>query len=348
MDVAQLAFDTGVHAVKTAKALEPVVSIFQDRIRENQMPGFIDLWYNTKTAGLHLSLTENADDRYETALNQTEKVAVNRIADLRDYRQPQDSQGSWVKIAERHPALVAADEMTKTAKSDILETLGGLTGWNSSVLGDYAKAIPGWPSPAMAALTSGVLGAGLGAGLGYGGSKLASPFLAPDWDKKRLSTTATILGGLLGGGMGAAPGLLMSYGANKAGYSPWDEQLLTSTQPVFKKQAVLSNPIDVTGLQNAIWGDPRVADKMDIHEKALLSGLMGSAAASKGPSTQFVTPMDMGRVTAGMGTGYASGVMVGKVLGTLTGMPQNTQDRLREAGIFSGMIRNVLPQAFSR
>jgi hypothetical protein len=40
--------------------------------------------------------------------------------------------------------------------------------------------------------------------------------------------------------------------------------------------------------------------------------------------------MDVARISAGMGSGYLSGAIVGKVLGTLTGMPGSTQDRLKQ------------------
>jgi hypothetical protein len=56
--------------------------------------------------------------------------------------------------------------------------------------------------------------------------------------------------------------------------------------------------------------------------------------------------MDMGRMAAGMGSGYLSGALVGKGLGLLFGMPESTQERLKETGMFAGVISNLVPVAF--
>ena len=58
--------------------------------------------------------------------------------------------------------------------------------------------------------------------------------------------------------------------------------------------------------------------------------------------------MDMGKITAGMGSGYLSGMIVGKVLGALTGMPETTQNRLKSTGMWAGMLANVAPIMFPR
>ena len=48
----------------------------------------------------------------------------------------------------------------------------------------------------------------------------------------------------------------------------------------------------------------------------------------------------------GMGTGYMSGLLVGKALGAMMGMPKDTQDKLKTTGMWAGVIANIIPKAF--
>jgi hypothetical protein len=56
--------------------------------------------------------------------------------------------------------------------------------------------------------------------------------------------------------------------------------------------------------------------------------------------------MDVGRMAAGMGSGYLSGALVGKALGLMMGMPESTQDKLKNTGMFAGIVANMVPIAF--
>jgi hypothetical protein len=47
-----------------------------------------------------------------------------------------------------------------------------------------------------------------------------------------------------------------------------------------------------------------------------------------------------------MGAGYASGLVAGKVLGTLLGMPPNVQKDFARIGMQANAIRSVLPVMF--
>ena len=60
----------------------------------------------------------------------------------------------------------------------------------------------------------------------------------------------------------------------------------------------------------------------------------------------WVTPQQMGMLAARMGAGYVTGLIVGKVLGALTGMPEETQETLRRSGAFVGLVQGVVPQLF--
>ena len=51
-------------------------------------------------------------------------------------------------------------------------------------------------------------------------------------------------------------------------------------------------------------------------------------------------------MAAGMGSGYMSGALVGKALGTMMGMPQERQEQLKSTGLWAGMIANLVPIAF--
>jgi hypothetical protein len=71
-------------------------------------------------------------------------------------------------------------------------------------------------------------------------------------------------------------------------------------------------------------------------------GNIFNAAQQMSPSP-FVTPSDFGRLAAGFGSGYLGGVLAGKALGALTGMPMNVQKQLTNAGIATGVIKATLP-----
>jgi hypothetical protein len=105
--------------------------------------------------------------------------------------------------------------------------------------------------------------------------------------------------------------------------------------------------VPVNGFNSIINDDPRVRNRLNPSMRAAATGLITGAANLPGKrSTRFVTPMDIGRMAAGMGSGYLSGALVGKALGTMMGMPQSTQNRLKNTGMFAGVVANMIPIAF--
>jgi hypothetical protein len=83
---------------------------------------------------------------------------------------------------------------------------------------------------------------------------------------------------------------------------------------------------------------------------AMTMGALHAAQQMPGgrESSDWVTPSQMARLGASMGVGYVSGGLVGSALGMLTGMPQGTQDRLKETGMYLGIVKSVVPKLFGQ
>jgi hypothetical protein len=111
-------------------------------------------------------------------------------------------------------------------------------------------------------------------------------------------------------------------------------------------------PIPIDYVAESVWDDPRVAYHLPVPMRAATTGLLESAYNAKiqregdrrGP--RIVTPGDIASITAGAGAGYLSGALIGKVLGGLVGMPESTQDQLKQVGLWSGVIQQIIPLAF--
>ena len=65
-------------------------------------------------------------------------------------------------------------------------------------------------------------------------------------------------------------------------------------------------------------------------------------------SPGFVTPVQMGNLAAHMGAGYLSGALVGAVLGSLTGMPPETQKTLARTGMYAAAVKTVISKLFGQ
>lgn len=231
--------------------------------------------------------------------------------------------------------------------------------------------IPSHPSPLLGSLVGGLAGAGLGYGLGYAGEQ----FLPRHWRRGPLRNALAVLGG----GLGATPGLSM-MAMNHAGGKPWNDVSMFSVpatehghedmlnaargyQQAHPKNNLLMMPAgdmhhlpkqgDFSGASSAfafdpdafnelVWSDPHLEPPL----QAAASGLVTGAANLTGKKTRLVTPGDVGRIAAGMGSGYLSGALVGKALGLIVGMPDSTQSKLRNAGMLAGLIQNLVPIAF--
>ena len=226
-----------------------------------------------------------------------------------------------------------------TRKSASLpETIQGLAGWDD-------RFHP--PGPLASLLASGILGAGLG----YGGATLVSGLLPGRWDKKKFRRTGLLLGGMAG----TAPGALETFKSLLIG-QPVTDASHTIHKNTNRKTGALHDDlprtprystgpvIDSDALLHTIWRSPMVSGQLTPKERSLMTGaLSGARQIADSP---YLTPADMARLTAGMGIGYASGLVAGKVLGTLTGMPSDTQKTLANTGMYAGVVKSVLPMVF--
>jgi hypothetical protein len=234
-------------------------------------------------------------------------------------------------------------------------------GWERAVLrtpGHLSMVFPNAISRHLPAagspLTSTLAGGLVGAGLGYSVGALGERMLPEKWERGKLRRTLAIMGGLGGAAPGALSGALnLSNNKSLLDPNPWfvdpvpfKEVKASVKEALFDYAGAMPPPLPVQEFTSTIWADPRVSNALSPQQQAAITGLVQGAAYDGGRRTAFITPMDIGRMTAGMGSGYLSGMLVGKALGALTGMPESTQNRLKQTGMYAGVIANLLPVAF--
>jgi len=228
----------------------------------------------------------------------------------------------------------------KTAESpsgrNIVRDLGAvLQLWKSSNLPAFDK-----PSNLGSALMMSMLGAGAGYGAGS----------ALDWMLPNRAIKFRRAGALAGGALGAGPGL-SGMALSAAGGQPiltssfWDWNPRENSNLGEKTAAM----INVQQFNEDIWNNPSLATRLPPTIQAAASGLITGAANLPGKSwaaTPFVTPFDVARMAIGLGSGAASGYMVGKALGAAFGTSDDIKNRLIQAGSMAGLIKTVVPIAF--
>jgi hypothetical protein len=271
------------------------------------------------------------------------------------------------------PELNKAAAEGPTAFRRVLEAMNLLPG-------EYPGGIPNNPSPLKSMLVSGLAGGAMGYGAGWLGEKV----LPDNWKRNRLRWTLAMMGTGAGAAPGAAWGTMNlaaglpfddnSFGSDSSRqsaevdyeklsaelykYSSAEPQSLNSRSSEVIKHAFIPPPnfgmsglsvpsINVDAFNRVLWTDPRVGGQLSPLTRGAATGLMTAAANLPGKlQTKFVTPFDVGRIAAGMGSGYLSGAIVGKGLGLLMGMPQDTQEKLKNTGMFAGIVANLVPMAF--
>lgn len=229
----------------------------------------------------------------------------------------------WAEV----PYLAIAEyEAKKATYSPTLRGVGEVL----QMLPNDTTGVPSYPAPLTSMLAGGMLGAGAGYGIGALGEKL----LPNSFHKGRLRKTLATMGGLAG----TVPGALWAYGS---------KSLLPAAikQALWDGTGAVSGPlINVDEFNQVIWSDPRVSKYVPLPVRAAASGLL--LGASHLADNGMVSPMDVGRIAAGMGSGYVSGALVGKTLGLLIGLPQEQQDRLKNTGMYAGIISTMIPRLF--
>lgn len=270
---------------------------------------------------------------------------------------------------------LAEDWWVKVAYSPTLRRLGEILQFFPS------KKIPGFGGrPIASTIASGLLGAGLGYGGGYLLDKLTPKALRDE--KGRLKNWGAGLGALAGGLAGATPGVInwtdgRSFNDNELwNYYPSEtfENDLKGTkyaEAIDAYVARMSKELDKAAADFGTIGGPSYQEMPNVSTNrlgqvlwdtyagpqttAMAMGAMHGANQMPDPRAQpgIVTPHQTGLFGMAMGAagggikGYATGWAVGKGLGILTGMPQGTQDRLKQTGGALGVINALVPRLFN-
>jgi hypothetical protein len=99
--------------------------------------------------------------------------------------------------------------------------------------------------------------------------------------------------------------------------------------------------IPTSDFNQTVWNDPNTPYGI----RATTTGVVNAASMSRG-GARMISPLDVARIGIGMGTGLASGLIVGKTLGALAGLRPESQRTLQQAGMWSGVLANVVPMIF--
>jgi hypothetical protein len=345
---------------KVAKAVQQVMFGQPGWIAVEYMPN--DYSAASENLTLNVLKSANGPQLREQLFEKTGRSVIVRTWDDVSNYCPSEWSERNIKVAMAPLSVLAARE--KRAYSKNLRGLMSVLGWNPDTM-----RFPGWPSPAAAMLATGALGAGAGYGVGMLGEHL----LPSTWQRNKLRKTMAIIGGL-GGAATAVPWMAANVGSGKEITDGWpldtppilnyDEMGKQSEEyDIFRDDArhtdihgdlnvygrINSMPdIDVPRFTNTVWNDPYVASRLTPHEQAAAAGLMLGAShlAGGGQPARLITPWDVGKMTAGMGTGYLAGALIGKTLGVLAGMPDETQNTLKRTGMWAGAVSTLLPLAF--
>ena len=92
---------------------------------------------------------------------------------------------------------------------------------------------------------------------------------------------------------------------------------------------------------NIVWEDPNTPMAV----RAATTGIVEAASLARGNSP-WVSPADVARIAASAGSGYLSGMMVGKTLGALAGLKPEVQQSLQSTGVWAGVLKGVMPIIF--
>lgn len=366
-------------AVALAEKCAGTAKKVREAIADLPTDGIIDLWYHNDDDKLLLNVGDWIESGDYSQWTDTLQPLVDKFECESEIgtRSMQES-ADWVKVAAR-PAIAIALE--KEAISPTLQHGASLLGYRpgvipgspnpliatlaSGMLGAGVGYGAGWLGEQLMPnkwergklrRTLATLGAGLGAtpGLAWMGTNVATgrPFYSGELLDGPVDTVSShsplryrqgtngnqfypnpeYTGHLSTHGL---PGLELDYrkkafaktAASMTGYDkPWPT-------------------IDVPAFHAAVNFDNRISPLLPPSTRAAASGLMLGASKVNG-GARFITPMDVGRIAAGMGSGYVSGMLVGKVLGGLMGMPEATQEKLKNTGTWAGIVANMIPLAF--
>lgn len=271
--------------------------------------------------------------------------------------------------AEHHCQIVTGHEQDqsnvlwiriKTAANEPpLGLVGHTAGWRPNF---FTSALNG-PSSLTAVLGSGLLGGTLGYGAGWLGEQIL-----PESNFRRGHLRRTL--GLLGAGAGALPALWASHRGwfNKAGAEETIEDICLAEharlQEGLLKEAIEQLPdidgidvFDKSGYQHNGEHDPVIPvdqfnrivwqdENTPLSIRSATTGLTESASSLRG-NLRLVSPADVARIAIGTGSGYLSGLFVGKALGALAGLTPEAQKDLQRAGTWAGLLSSVVPLAFA-
>jgi len=249
------------------------------------------------------------------------------------------------------------------------KSLLGLRQLSLSAPSKISKALHIAPSP----LASTIAGGAIGAGLGYAGGTVAEWMYPEEWEKGKLRRTLAMAGGAIGAAPGVGAGIMNKYmgrgwndpsllnQAPKANETSQGSSSREALRDLYRERLGLPphtssdkqasyfghNVIPVKQTLHTLLYDPEVAGRLPAPLQATAAGLVHGASMSRGGSA-VVSPMDIARVAVGMGSGYVSGAFVGKALGVLAGAPPGVQSKLRQTGMYAGVLLNVVPMLSRR
>lgn len=239
----------------------------------------------------------------------------------------------WVKAAMQSPEAVYYTDVKKAYSQDYLRRITNLM-----QLTKGPGNLPSGPGQLQSLLAGTAL---LGAG-GYLGGKALS-YVLPEGYGDSLPTTGLVLGGALG----AAAPIGIGISNLKRGRPFLDNTLYNN----FKAASSFGRDLpDVPPAFHAptalrlLENDPYLKRQMSAQTAGSLAGAI--AVAQQQASSPFLTTADMGRVAIGLGSGYAQGTLVGNILNTVFGIPQEAQTILRQTGAAAGALNAATPLLF--
>lgn len=263
-------------------------------------------------------------------------------------------------LAQGEVKLAAANlfelQRQKYARSEVARAIAEA----GHVVAGPRNWLPTGANPLASMLAGGILGSAAGYGIGT----LGEYVLPDEWQRGKMRRTLA----MMGGAMGAAPGVTIGLTNLGRGLPFNDARVQNPISPeegasALAKAAALRIKVgyDGTGLElsrdlftpsfsaeyatQQLWQQP-----LPPQTQAALSGLtLGAqqiASRDAGHHVTLITPLDVAKMTAGMGTGYASGLLVGKALGTFFGASPAAQSTLRRTGLLAGALANLAPVAF--